>query len=207
MLADARVVHRSPGRLRIRFEQHRRDAASLSRLCSALGVCPGIVGVSHNPLTGSLLILHHADEATILRFAASQGLFETAPHDSGPPDVQAEMAAGLDGFSQALRRVSGNSLDANGLLVLGLAALAIQQAIEGNVMVPAASLLWYAYSASRMPPLGRVDPATDPGDLHPASTEVAATPKRGGGRRGIEKSGSRRPSSETHRVGTGDSGH
>lgn len=165
MLPDAHVVHRLPGRLRIKFDRQKGDGAFFSMLSRELRACPGVLDVTANPITASVLIQHTADETKIMQFAATHELFNVSPHDGSPAvDVQAQMTAGFRGFNRDLQSVTGGALNFDALIVLGLGGLAIQQAIEGNIMAPAVSLLWYAYNASRMTPIGR---ESQPGEIGP----------------------------------------
>jgi len=141
--------------LRIKVDSQKRNGAFFSMLSNELRACPGVLDVTANPVTASVLIRHTAAEAKILQFVAARSLFNLVSSNESHADVSAQMTAGMRGFSRNLQSVTGDALDMNALIVLGLAGLAIQQTIEGNIMAPAVSLLWYAYNASRMPHLGR----------------------------------------------------
>lgn len=132
--------------------------------------CPGIRSITANPLTGSLLILHATGEDEILRFAELHALFSVQP--TSGEEARIDAAAGLRALSQGVRQVTGGTLDLDGLLMLALAGLALQQAIEGNVMVPAAALLWNAYTLSRLPPLDANPPGPAAAGEVPTATAV-----------------------------------
>ncbi len=194
MLPEARIVHRLPGRLRFRFDRL-GAAEQLLALAEKMQACPGVRSVSANPLTGSLLILHATSDTEILRYAESHALFSVRP--TSRDEAQPDAAAGLRALSQGVRQVTGGAIDLDGFLLLVLTGLAIQQAIEGNVMVPAAALLWNAYTLSRMPPL-------DPDRSQPVATgegvpqaEAAALRK---GRRGTPGAGKSRQTARKHRA-------
>lgn len=148
MLADARIVHELPGRLRLRFEARRGDEVFFTRLSSELRQCPGILDVRPNPVTASLLILHATDTQAIGRYAREHGLFGMGP--AARAEVQAQLRAGMAQLNRTAQALTGASMNMDALLVIVLTALAIHQMVEGNIMVPAASLLWYAYNAARM---------------------------------------------------------
>jgi hypothetical protein len=179
MLSDARIVHRLPGRLRIKFDKQKGNVAFFSMLSSELRTCPGVLDVTANPVTASALIQHTGAESKVLQFAAAHRLFKVITSNGSPADTQVRMVAGLGSINRDIKRVSGGSMDLNALVVLGLTGLAIQQAIEGNVMAPALSLLWYAYSASRMTPSGGFTQPIEPGE--PASAAIKLQPHRGAG--------------------------
>ena len=186
MIPDARIVHRLPGRLRIKVDSHKRDVAFFSMLRNELRSCPGVLEVTANPVTASVLIQHAAAETKIVQFVTAHKLLNVRSGDAGPAGAQAQMTAGLQGFSRGVQGASGGVLDMDALIVMGLTGLAIQQAIEGNIMVPAASLLWYAYSAARMPPLerdrqsdGSADPASGAMNTPPGPGAEATAPAAG----------------------------
>jgi len=145
-------------------------------LGNELRTCPGVLDVTANPVTASALIQYTGAESKVLQFAAAHRLFNVIT-SNGSPDMQGRMAAGLGSFSRDLKRVSDGSMDLHGLVVMGLTGLAIQQAIEGNIMAPALSLLWYAYSASRMTPSGGFTQSVELGD--PTSAAMKLQPPRG----------------------------
>lgn len=178
MLPDARIVHRLPGRLRIRVDSQKRNGAFFSMLSNELRACPGVLDVTVSPVTASVLIQHTAAEAKLLRFVAARRLFNLVASNESHADIQAQMTAGMRGFSRDLQSVTGDTLDLNALIVMGLAGLAIQQAINGNIMAPAVSLLWYAYNASRMPLLGRESQTAEVGAPARMNIHTIATPGR-----------------------------
>jgi len=104
--------------------------------------------VTANPLTGSLLVVHEAPFDVVVAFAEEQQLFRLVG-PLPPASLRARVAEGLEDASRNLETVSGGELDLDGALILGLTGLAIHQAIEGNIMAPAVTLLWYALHAAR----------------------------------------------------------
>ncbi|MGQ9687069.1 MAG: HMA2 domain-containing protein [Thiobacillaceae bacterium] len=154
MPPDAIVVHRLPGRLRLRLTELRNDPEALANVAARLRAAPGILGVEANAVTGSLLIRYEGADADVMHGAAMAGGFRiTTVGERKAADLRGRLDEGMRNLSRGLQTVTGGEVDLNGLLVVGLTLLAIQQAIEGNVMVPAAALLWNAYQAARMPRL------------------------------------------------------
>lgn len=153
MPLDAIVAHRLPGRLRLRLTELRNDPQALAEVAARLQAIPGIQAVEANALTGSLLLRYEGPEAAILQAVAAGAGLRLALAESAIPDIRGRVDESMRNLSRGLQTVTGGEVDLNGLLVVTLTLLAIQQAIEGNVMVPAAALLWNAYQAARMPPL------------------------------------------------------
>lgn len=148
MLHDALVSHSLPGRIRLKLAGLKQDAAGLGLVAEALRRCPSVGAVESNPTVGSLLILHTGDWETLARWAEGERLFRVTQRP--PTSVHERLRDGVDGVTKGLSTLAGEPVDAREWLTLGLIGLAIQQAIEGNVMVPAASLLWYAFNSARM---------------------------------------------------------
>lgn len=138
----AQIIHSLPGRTRLRVLEKRRDEAFFADTIRNLTHCPGVASVETNTLTGSVLI-HHDVPWDVLASQIEQraGLVIEMPREAS---LAHHVAQGLETANQDLNKVSGGKLDWNTLLFLGLTGLAIQQAIEGNIMAPAVSLLWYA---------------------------------------------------------------
>lgn len=148
MPPDAEVVHRIAGRTRLRIAGKRNDAAYFSQLIEQIRACPRVREATANPLTGSLLIRYDEPFELVAGFAQQRQLFRLAgPQPSAT--LKARTAAGFEEASRNLEAVTGGELDLDGMLILGLTGLAIHQAIEGNIMAPAVTLMWYALNAAR----------------------------------------------------------
>jgi hypothetical protein len=81
----ALLVHDGPGRLRLRLPALRGDAPGLAALALALAGLPGVVATESAALTGSVLVLHRADSAGLLRAAEAAGLLRLAA-EAPPPE-------------------------------------------------------------------------------------------------------------------------
>lgn len=162
MLPRARILHSLPGRTRLGLPEGKGDQALLDSVVAGLVVVPGVTRATRNPATGTVLVLHTESIATITGRAVAAGLFTLMPPEHvSRANVQQRASEGLGRLSQGLEAVTGGELDLNGVLVVAFTLLAIQQALEGQVVVPAATALWYALNASRSSPPG--PPDTGPG--------------------------------------------
>ncbi len=128
----------------------RRDSSFFAELGRKLGGIPGISGVQTNPLTGSVLILHTAELQAVAQQVAAQGAFRLASPEVENFSIQTAAARGFQGASRDLRVISGGTVDLSSLLFLGLAGLAVRQAIQGNLLAPAVPLAWYALSVLQL---------------------------------------------------------
>jgi hypothetical protein len=140
----ARLVHRLPGRVRLKIDGRRGDRAWFDALALELALVEGIRAVEANPLTGSLLIHHEGSLERLLEQLAARGFVRvesSEPREIPLPRRLAERTAALDA---GLRRATAGELDLKGAALLGLLGLALVQAARGQFAGPAVSLLWYA---------------------------------------------------------------
>lgn len=150
---SAFIKHQLPGRVRLKIPQKRGDVNYFDRLADMFSDCLGITQLKLNPLAASILINHGTDIPfqNIVEFAETKNLFSLTekPEDQDAiviPNLPITTLAwaGLNQFDNALLDFSHGRLDARSLLFLGLIGLAVHQTIRGNIMAPAATLLWYA---------------------------------------------------------------
>lgn len=159
---DAVVSHSLPGRIRLRLTGLKGDAVALGQVAGHLRLCPSVVRVEANPVLGSLLIHHTGEWEEVARQAEVEQLFRLGtPAREG---IHRRLHAGVDGLARSLSAISGQQVDLREWLTLGLIGLAIAQAAEGNIMVPAASPLWYALNAVNAVRMGE--------ESHPGATEA-----------------------------------
>lgn len=144
----ADVVHQAPGRMRIRIPSERGNSAFFAEVSRQLGECLGVTGVETNPVTASVLIRHTSSLAGILGFAREHGVFLVEEAKRVP--LQKRAAANLEGISRNLQLIAGEEIDLNSAILVVLTGMAAHQAIKGNVVAPAATLMWYALSMLRM---------------------------------------------------------
>ncbi|NGP51951.1 hypothetical protein [Thioalkalivibrio sp. XN8] len=123
MTATALTLHSIAGRSRIRIPEMRGDAEWFEAVRAGIAAYPGISRVSASPAGASLLVEGH-DLAVrrIGSLAETQGWFRLEP----PAPEPARARRGTDA------------------LVPVLVLLALVQAVRGQIMVPALTLLWYA---------------------------------------------------------------
>lgn len=125
----------------------RRNEAYMAGVLEAVAALPGVEAVQANALTGSLLIRHPGEWESIQCAAEESGLFAVARQT---PLVQEQVNAGLREIGRDLHLISGGSLNLPSTLFLGFTGLAIHQALQGNLLGPASTLLWYALSSLRL---------------------------------------------------------
>lgn len=146
----ARVMHGCRGRTRLGFPGQRGKPAFFRDMAHVVAALPGVVRAEGRPATGSLIVEHAGDSAEFLDLAGAAGAFAIeTQHMDGPagllgPALTRLQAAGLPGLDEfGLKHASA-------MVFVGMA---VQQALRGNLMPPAATALWYAFSllSSRQP--------------------------------------------------------
>jgi len=147
MLRSASIAHRIPGRIRIRIPSAKADSEFLEQARTALAALPGVLEVTSNPLTGSIVVLHVPGAELGLEGAMPPQNGSTLPFVIAPakPNVdpprrrrrrkapqRSYLASAITetvaDFDDAVRVATGNALDLKVLLpivagVLGLTML------------------------------------------------------------------------------------
>jgi len=148
MIPEARIVHRIAGRMRVRVPSRRGDPAYFASAEETLRSLDGVERVEADPLTGGILILHHADPQGIADYAAQKGLFlakeEEAKKSSGTV-VHDVLGAPFGALSKRIKGFTGSAADLSGLAVLALLGVGVYQIARGNFGAPAwYTAFWYA---------------------------------------------------------------
>ena len=159
----ARIVHRIPGRMRIRFGRGTVTPEALSGLSATVLKVKGVERCEANGTTACLLI--HFDEAGFDAdsFAvAIGGLAEvTSPNgtvivaapdarDEGPSRLARVINVRLRLLDRRLRRATGDRVDLRTIVPIGFAGLAIREIMASSARLPAIPwyvLLWYAFDS------------------------------------------------------------
>lgn len=151
--AAASLTHEVPGRLRYRIAARRGDREFYARIGAELLKCEMVQTVEINPMTGSVLVIHTTEPEAITRYAEQHGLFRLGGEPSAPSTDIAP-------------------LDLRSLLPPLLIGLGLYQLAQGNVLAPAATFFWYAFSL--------LNADTDQAALEAGAIAPVATPKRSG---------------------------
>jgi hypothetical protein len=144
MTPTGEVCHRIEGRIRIRVRERRGDAGYFAAVRSSLSGHTGIRRCEINALTGSVLVEHSLPLETLAGHAERAGLFRLA--GLTPAIVPGRVLAqrNLRRLDQELTLATEGEVDLATLTLAGLLAMAAVQLIRGQVLAPAATLVWYA---------------------------------------------------------------
>jgi hypothetical protein len=144
---SAFIAHETRGRLRLKIPEKRGDTAYFARLAEQLAQCPGITRVEGKTRTGSILIFHAPGTGAkdIAAYARQSELFFLIQPSAAPQQTLLEYAsAGARTIDRGLSRASRGFIDLPSALLIALLVMAVRQTAQGQIMIPAASLLWYA---------------------------------------------------------------
>lgn len=145
MLPQAYVVHRTRERCRLRIRDKRNDQAYFEELRGRIAESVDGADVRVNPITGSVLVSHGNMSVSELEGRLTEtSMFELL--DGPQPEAPAleHLFSGISRIDQAITESSGGGADLRTFMFIGIMAMAMQQMLRGNVMVPAMALLWNA---------------------------------------------------------------
>jgi len=148
------VVHRIPGRLRVRIPPT-VDAADLSDAVSAL---PGVASATWSPLTRGLLVLYdreRADEAAIVGAIVDHTQLDVAPPaaastNGGRPTVAGAVSSVFSAVNARVAGTTGGAITLGVLVPAVLTLWAAREILRGRAApLRWSSALWYAHSLFR----------------------------------------------------------
>ena len=149
-----RVVHASPGRLRVKVERRAWQSAALQRAEKNLAAVTGVLDVHRNPAALSILVQYDTGTASLpAMFAAvaSAGVVIARPDaTTNTTDRQTALTTEVTGLTaqadQWVAKRTGHRADLRTLVPIGFAALALREVVAGRrTAVPWYALAWYAF--------------------------------------------------------------
>lgn len=146
MATSAVLVHRIPGRIRLRVESMRGDADYFATLSEGFSGLDVVQNVKANPSTASIVIEFSDSLENLVRKIRQHGLVienQQMEHSERPRRAprNADMAP--------LNLVSGRDINVMFMLGALMVAVGIVQIYRGRILVPAISAFWYAVNAFR----------------------------------------------------------
>lgn len=156
------VAHQVDGRTRLRAAVRPVDIDAMAALVEALGRLPEVEAIDARPTTGSLVIEHPElawDDLAVAIDRLGGEIVEVAAVQAGRGDSLAPVRSAFGQVDGLLGQVSAGGVDMRALSFVLMFALAVRQMMQGQVMVPAMSFLWYAVEILRRPPQPPADEA------------------------------------------------
>ena len=155
---SARLVSRTPGRLRLLLAQECRQPEQIERIASGLSQRVEIDRVRTNVASGSITIFYRieqSDFAQISAFLSDLGVIfgditAEKTMTQGKSEAAAELIAGASELNQRVKRASNGAFDLRFLIPLGFSALALRQLLVKGVqlgVIPWYVLAWYAFDS------------------------------------------------------------
>ena len=166
----ARLAHSLPGRKRVKIDERRCDAAYFAMLEKELAGCPGVVAVTTNPRTGTALISHATEDASLWEYADEHELFHLGENETAVPTARPSIVGGTEVAEHKSYTKSGKRPDIRWLIFLGMMGMGVAQAIEGNIAIPAIGAFWYAFSI--LPGMNIANPERPSQDGIPAESWI-----------------------------------
>lgn len=156
-MSELRVVHSSPGRLRVRVP----PAVPAQDLAAGVLQEPGVVGSRWSGRTRSLLVLYRADEASadtltdaVARLTGTRREMASNGHEPVSAEPGATLSGGLRDtarlLEQRVQRATGGVLGLGSLLPAALIGWALVEVVRGRTGPLAwSTALWYAHGLYR----------------------------------------------------------
>jgi hypothetical protein len=145
MLPDARIVHQTSERMRLKIPSKKGDELYFLSLKKELSKQKGVEDLEVNPLTGSLLVLHNGNRQDLIHFAESKELFKVAAEEKQHYGSLTSIVLGLfNSVNNVIKDLTKKELDIPAIAFLALISVAIYQIARGNFKAPAwYTALWY----------------------------------------------------------------
>ncbi len=144
MAEQAYIVHTLPERTRLRVPSRRHDPQYFSAIDETLRGFADVRAVQVNPTTASILVHHRPDAlAPLLTHLTQKGWLAVAAEATPPPAALPQEPR--PGSPLRYAAVVPSSGELRLIVAVILVALALRQALRGEILVPAMSLLWYAF--------------------------------------------------------------
>lgn len=149
MSASGVLVHRLPGRVRVRIDGRRGDPKYFTDLSEDISRLPGVDRVKANPSTASVVIEFSETTENLMQQLHDNNLSVDLPVESrdtpaGQARQDAERAS-----THPFHLVSNRELNPMFMLGAVFAVLGVVQTFRGKILVPSLSVLWYAMEAFR----------------------------------------------------------
>lgn len=147
MVPIARVIHRTPERMRIRVDSRKGDADYFAGLKRSFTDRFNFQALTVNHLTGSVLIVDPSiDPSAVAEHAAENGLFDL--QELHPPRyvLARKVSSPVTALNRSVERLSGGDVDMAGLVFIALFVYGVVEILRGNLRRPPwYTALWYAF--------------------------------------------------------------
>jgi hypothetical protein len=157
VLPETFVTHQTPNRLRVKIPAKKGDATFFGGLKELLSRYPGIDQVEVNPVTGSVLLLHRIDAATLMQLATRFGLVQPQSPTHCRATLHERVIASFRHWDDQVKVATSGQLDIPSLASLSIVGAGIYQLSIGNYIAAAclaAIRCASSFVSSALPPNG-----------------------------------------------------
>lgn len=145
MTASLYVAHQTAGRTRLRLAGQKINTADLAAIAELIATLPGVAAAEPRAPTGSIVIQHPGLATGQLNASLQQLPFNWGPQpESDARPALMPLTGSMDSADEWLHDTTGGRVDMHTAIIIVMLSLALSQAIRGNIMAPATSLVWYA---------------------------------------------------------------
>lgn len=155
-VVQARLVHRVPGRIRLRIAARKNQAEFFQNLAAVIQACEGVELCSYKAQTGSVLIHYQPNIISwegVCAFAEANALFVCSENDPAVvpaakkaaqpiPSIAQLAADGLGLVDDKMSSLTKGLLDLQSFYFLAHVGLGVRQLARGHILSPAYTLLW-----------------------------------------------------------------
>jgi hypothetical protein len=142
-LPAAEIVHDMQGRMRFRIPSRKRDEGYFASLEQHFGSCDMVEAVEVQPLTGSLLLVHHGSAHDLVEYAQAHNLFTLKESVHMQKPVSSTLQKAFQHADDWLQNRTEGSYDVKEVALVGLLAVAGIQMLRGQFLGPASNFVWY----------------------------------------------------------------
>ena len=139
---SAHISHATKGRVRFKIPSKKGHARFFTNVKDVLEKNARVSGVVIDPVTGSVLVTHNTDTASIIKLAESNKFFKLGRRR---PQISNNLVESFKCLDSKLRSATDGELDLPTTSFLTLAGVGIYEIARGNFVAPAwYTAFWYA---------------------------------------------------------------
>ena len=163
MTVEAYILHRLPGRVRLKIPDRMGDPAYFAELEKQLPAYTKFKKIQANPETGSLLLTDgKIDLDDLSDYAKENDLFVVSEAPAPAKPLSDNFMAPITGANAALKTRTAGRLDLAEIAFLAMMGFGIFRLIRGKLSAPPwYTAFWYAYGISKILLKNREKPPAD----------------------------------------------
>ncbi len=143
----AKIVHQTPGRLRIKIPSRRGDESYFSEVYNGFSRTKRVDQVEINPVSASILCLgEDLDPNSIQEYAESKGFFTFGKTEEELDFLPRKVVRPMGALSSQMMKETGGRMNLLGIAFMSAVSIGLYQVLRGNLKLPTwHTALWYAF--------------------------------------------------------------